>query len=139
MRLKSYLFPSAIAALVLAASFVAGEFAGARQLVRYPEPLKPQPVSESPHGRILHVVVDQDGIYIGDRLVFFDDFHDYLIGYAREMHPDSAVVCGTRSSRFGRVAEALGTIRAVLNITATMETRTFADGTRQEAVEVREP
>jgi hypothetical protein len=87
---------------------------------------------------VLCVVVDNDGFYVGQEFIPFILFGKFLEERGRDLKPDWAVVCGTESSRFGHVLEALDLLRSRMKVKATMEARTIPDGTRRDSIEVRE-
>ncbi len=90
----------------------------------------------APHGRIMYVIVEADGCFLGQQFVPFGEFRGYLNDHAAELAPDYVMVCGTDSSRFGRIVETLDSVRAVFTVPSVMETRTRPDGTRRGPIEV---
>jgi hypothetical protein len=136
--MKKYLLPAFIAVLILGGLFVTGNIHGGKKKpaeVAQPEEIK---IIEVPHGRVFYVVVDNDGIYVGQEFIPFILFGKFLKERGGELKPDYAIVCGTESSRFGRAVEALDSIRANLKIKATIETRAIPDGTRRDPIEIHE-
>ena len=135
--MKKYLLPALVAALILGGVFAVGEIHGRARGVEVAQSDEVKMIA-LPHGRVLYVVVDNDGFYVGQEFVPFILFGKFLKEHAGELKPDYAIVCGTESSRFGRAVEAIDAIRANLKIHYTMETRAMADGTRRGPIEVHE-
>jgi hypothetical protein len=117
--------------LVIAGGAVFGLQIGRKR----PETVDKIEIGMTLHGRVLNVVVEDDGIYIGDEYVPFLLFRDFLIGNAKRLSPDSVIVYGTTTARFGQVVGALDACRAELKIYCTMGTRTIPANTRLKSVE----
>jgi hypothetical protein len=91
-----------------------------------------------PHGRALYLVVDVDGYYVGDEFVPFILLDKYLKEHADELRPDCGFVCGTQSCRYGRVIEAVDSIRAIFRVDSRIITRAIPDGKRHIPIEQHE-
>jgi hypothetical protein len=135
--MKKYLLPGLVAVFVLVGLFATGyvQIGKKRPSGTEESVIK---IVEAPHGRVLCVVVDDDGYYVGEEFIPFVLFRKYLQERGRDLKPDYAIVCGTESSRFGRAVDALDAVRAILKIKATMETTAIRDGTRRDPIEIRE-
>ena len=152
MNIRRYLFPALLSALLLAAVFIAGNLspslvsrkrpvdglAPERTKITMPEMPPDEPKVQIPHARVLCAVVEDDGIYIGEEFVPFLLFHKTLEDHANEWKADCAIVGGTTSSRFGRVTEAIDTVRAVLRVPVMMETMTMPDGARRIPITIHD-
>jgi hypothetical protein len=139
--MKKYLLPAFVAVLILGGVFVAGNIHGRMHKstgVAQTDEIKHREVIEFAHGRVLYVVVDNDGIYVGQEFIPFILFDKFLKEHGGELKPDYAIVYGTESSRFGRAVEAIDSIRANLKIKVTMVTRAVPDGTRRGPIEFHE-
>jgi hypothetical protein len=130
--MKRYMIPAVIALLAIGIFFASGYLGSPRSPAH-----KTELESISlPHGRILYIVVDEDGIYIGKEAIPVLGLRDYLIGHRSMLKPDYAVVCGTTHSRFGNAVQAIDAIRAILKVPYMLETRALPDGTRRPKIEV---
>jgi len=142
-KLKTYLLPGLAAAILLGGFFVVGTYLGDSRGKRSRGASEGEServeVLELPHGRILYVVVGEDGCFLGQELVPFDRLRRYLNDHAAEWGPDYVIVCGTDRSNFGRVVETLDSVRTVFKVPSTMETRTLPEGTRRGPIETTEP
>ena len=133
--MKKYLIPALVAVAILGGLFLSGRIPGTKK--ESAKPAESEVVKIAiPHGRVLCVVVDDDGLYVGREFIPFILFRKFLSERGRSYKADYAFICGTESARFGRAVEALDAIRAVLKINATMETRSMPNGTRRQAVEI---
>ena len=95
-------------------------------------------LAKLPGGRVLYVVVDSDGYYVGDEFVSFLLLDKYLKEHAEELRPDYCIVCGTRSCRYGHVVEALDSLRGDFKVYSTVMPQAVPDGTRYRAIEHHE-
>lgn len=134
-QLKRYLVPSLIVALLLLGLALAG-------YIRPKSDPKKKPVEyevpQLPHGRVLYVVVEEDGIYVGQEFVAFPLFPKFLEEGGRKLKPEYALVLGTEGTRYGRVAEVFNSIKDVLKISASIVTTPTPNGTRRGPIEVHE-
>lgn len=90
-----------------------------------------------PMGRILNVVVEEDGAYIGKEFIPFLLFDKYLKEHRVEFRANYAIVVGTENARYGSAVQVYDMVRSDLRVPSTIETRVLPVGTRREAIEVR--
>lgn len=137
-KLKSYLLPALAAAILLGGFLVVGTYLpdSRGKKGRGVSEEQSMEVLELPHGRILYVVVETDGCFLGREFVSFSDLRRYLNDHAAELLPDYVIVCGTAGSQFGRVVETLDSVRTVFNVPSSMETGTLPEGTRRGPIEI---
>ena len=93
--------------------------------------------SPRPVGRILHVVVEEDGAYIGKEFIPFLIFDRYLSEHRAELRPNYVIVIGTESARYGSAVQVYDLVRSILRVPSTIETRVLPAGTRRPAIEIR--
>jgi hypothetical protein len=134
---KSYLLPACAATLVAGGALTYCSNFSKPAAVPRPKEAQSQ-VLELPHGRVLYVVVEEEGVYVGDDFVTFGDFENFLKGKVRALHPDFAKVGGTETARYGKVIQVYAAVRNVLSISATLETSPFERGFRRGPIEVHE-
>ena len=91
-----------------------------------------------PHGRVLYVVVEKEGVYVGDAMVPITAFEEFLKREGSTLRPNYALVCGTDMARYGDVVKAYGAIRGVFKIPAMIEPVAAVVGTRRGPIEVHE-
>lgn len=89
-------------------------------------------------GRILNVVVEADGAYIGKEFIPFLLFEKYLKEHRREFRASYVIVVGTENAKFGSAVQVYDQVRGILKTPSTIETRVLRVGTRRPAIEVRE-
>jgi len=90
-----------------------------------------------PAGRILNVVVEEDGAYIGKEFIPFLLFEKHLKEHREELRANYVIVGGTENARYGSAVQVYDAVRSVLRVPSTIETRVLPVGTRREAIEVR--
>lgn len=89
-------------------------------------------------GRVLHVVVESDGAYIGEEFIPFLLFETYLNEHRRELRANYVVVVGTENAKFGSAVQVYDQVRGILKVPSTIETRVLPVGSRLPAIEVRD-
>ena len=137
LKPRQYLLPALLAAAILAAVLVAGSW-WLRRAEHVPKHASGWPDPESvslPGGRVLYVVVDTDGYYVGEDFVPFFQLDSFLKRRASQLDPNYGIVCGTQSSRYGHVVEALDAVRANFRIYATIRSEAIPNGMRRGAIE----
>ncbi len=78
---------------------------------------------------------------VGRRLLVREDFvpffqlDSFLKKHACQLDPNYGIVCGTQSSRYGDVVEALDAVRTDFKIYATIRSQAIPDGMRRGAIE----
>lgn len=90
-----------------------------------------------PSGRILNVVVEEDGAYIGKEFMPFLLFEKHLKEHRGDLRASYVIVVGTENARYGSAVRIYDAVRSVLRVPSTIETRVLPVGTRREAIEVR--
>jgi hypothetical protein len=95
-------------------------------------------VMELPHGRVLYVIVEREGVYLGEKFVPFPDFEKFLKDNQATLRPQHARVLGTESATYGNFISVFSTIRNTLKIPATINTAALEPGTRRGPIEVHE-
>jgi hypothetical protein len=84
------------------------------------------------------VIVDQDGVYIGEEASFVTTFDSFFKQHAETLKPDYVIVCGTDLARFGDMIKVYDSVQRAFPNTSTMGTRSFVIGTRFNAIVVHE-
>lgn len=114
MSLRRYIVPTIISASVTAAVFLGAELMvrRSRTSTPKPEPAKTEVCIGYPWNdpnssdlRMMNVVVETTGVFVGEERIAFDAFREYLIQHAQDWRPDHVFVFGTMKSRFGRGVE----------------------------------
>lgn len=95
-------------------------------------------ICEFPHGRVLYVIVEPEGVYIGEERISFENFPDYLKTRKRTLSPDFFIIAGTDTARYGDVVSVFGTLRATFRAGYMLETRSLPLGTRRPRIRVAE-
>ena len=91
-----------------------------------------------PHGRVLYIVIEEDGFYLGKECVPFSELQKYLSDHQFQLKPDYVLICGISGAPFGRAVEALEATRSVFKVPYTVDTITVPEGTRRGPIEVHE-
>jgi len=91
-----------------------------------------------PGGRILYVVVEEKGVYVGDVVVPFDAFDSFLKEEIKIFKPDGAIVYGTDLARYAEVVRVYTSVSKQLPGYATLDTFSHAVGTRRGPIEIHE-
>jgi hypothetical protein len=131
---RKYLLPAAGAALIIVIAFLAGSY---RSRVEAPGEKQPEIVS-LPHGRVLYVVAEKEGAYVGDEFVPYPTFEQFIKDRARFFSPDYVMVLGTAEARYGDVASAFAAVHSATHAPGTIVTRPIPVGTRRPVIAVRE-
>ena len=90
-----------------------------------------------PHGRILNVVIEADGAYIGEEFIPLILLEKYFKEHRADLGANYVIVFGTESARYGSAVQAYDLARSILKLPSTIEPRVLPNGTRLEAIEVR--
>jgi hypothetical protein len=90
-----------------------------------------------PNGRVLNVIVEDDGAYIGKEFIPFILFEKYLKEHRSDLRANYVIVVGTESARYGSAVQVYDLARSILKVPSTIETRVLPNGTRRDAIEVR--
>ncbi len=85
--------------------------------------------------RVLNVLVELDGVYIGEQCIPYEHFRAFLIQHAKRWRPHQVVIHGSIDARFGRSVEVFDTLLR-LNLRPVFDTKAHAPGTRLPAVEI---
>lgn len=135
-RLFPILAPAVVIACFLAVYLLDDRPSEWRE-ARFPDESE-QEIIEFPHGRVLYVIVEPEGVYIGAERISFEGFSDYLKARKRTLSPDFFIIAGTDTARYGDVVNAFITLRAVLRVGYMLETRPLPTGTRRARIRVAE-
>lgn len=87
---------------------------GAPGIVPFPAPTERcegYPWGSGPNDRIMNVVLDDDGAYIGTRRIPYEAFRGFMIKNAQIWRPDRVMISGTQNSRIGHGIEVLDCLR----------------------------
>jgi len=129
-----YLFQLTIAMLVLAGVFVFGGLWLRDEPVRKKERDDSPVIVFFPHGRVLYVVVENDGAYIGEEFIPFLLFDQFIKDHKRTLAPDYFIVIGTSEARYGNAVEVFASLRKIIGVDGTMRTYPAEPGTRRPAI-----
>lgn len=88
-----------------------------------------------PSGRTLNIVVEEDGAYIGEEFIPFLLFDKYLKEHREQLRPRYVIVVGSENAKYGSAVQVFDSVRSILKVPSTIETRTVPVGTRREALE----
>ena len=130
---RRYFVPAIVAATLLTGFIVLMSIGG--KYVK-PFPKEDEDLIELPNGRVMYVVVEEEGAYIGDILIKFSDFGNQIGPYSKALKPDYFIVMGTNEARYGHFAEVYVAIKGALKIPGAVDTRAFDAGTRRPAIAV---
>ncbi|MBK8474771.1 MAG: hypothetical protein IPL39_00265 [Opitutaceae bacterium] len=83
----------------------------------------------------MNVLVELDGVYIGEQRIPYEQFRAFLIQHAKHWRPHHVVIHGPIDARFGRGVEVFDTLRR-LNLRPIFDTIARAPGTRLPALEI---
>lgn len=129
-RLKNYAVPVLLTVLF----FVAGIFYVEDTHKR----VSPAEIVTLPHDRVLYVVCEQEGAYIGEEFVSFPGFEQFVKEHKTDLNPDYVIVAGTPDSRYGDVAAVFTALHRITGSPGTIETQPVPSGTRRPAVAILE-
>ena len=93
--------------------------------------------TQMPSGRILNIVVEEDGAYIGKEFIPFPLFDKYLTEHRAMWRANYVIVGGTEYARYGAAVRVYDAVRNVLRVPSSIETRALPSGTRRDAIEIR--
>jgi hypothetical protein len=93
---------------------------------------------ELPHGRVLYVIVEENGVYVGDDFIDFSLFESFLQSNGHKLQPDYFMVFGTDLARYGKIVQIYACLRNKLGISGTMQTLSVPVSTRRPAIEVHD-
>jgi hypothetical protein len=127
---RKYLVPAVIAALTIAAAIFAGSFWSRAEAPRE----KPPELVSVRHGRVLYVVAEKEGAYVGEEFVPYPMFEKFIKDRARVFAPDYFIVLGTDEARYGDVASAFLALHSATHAPGTIATQTVPIGTRRPVV-----
>lgn len=89
-RLFPILAPAVVIACFLAVYLLDDRPSEWRE-ARFPDESE-QEIIEFPHGRVLYVIVEPEGVYIGEERISFEGFSDYLKARKRTLSPDFFII-----------------------------------------------
>jgi hypothetical protein len=69
------------------------------------------PWGTGPNDRIMNVVLENDGVYVGTRRVPYESFRVFMIKNARLWCPDHVAISGVQDCRIGHGAEVFDAVR----------------------------
>jgi hypothetical protein len=143
MNLKRYLRPACIVALVLGILlFFNGK--SRRDYSSEHTPTQPSLIQEfhrlgpADRDRVLYIVVDEDGAYIGRDRFNVRTFADAFKVTVRDLKPDFIFVCGTDLVRFGDLVAVYDPVQKMYPETSTVGTKSLPVGTRIGPIIVRD-
>ena len=90
------------------------------------------------HRRVLYVVVEEKGVYLGDEFVPFSLFESWLKERRDTLNPDFVKILGADLARYGQVVQVFGSVRKILMVPAIIDTKPVVIGTRRGPIEVYE-
>lgn len=144
MTLRRYLLPAIIASTVLAAAVFFFELSPKDRRTQSPKP-KDQPSEvclgypwndpNSSDLRLMTVVVEDSGAFIGKIRIPYDAFRYFLIHHARDYRPDHVLIVGAIDCPFGRCVEVFDTLWS-LNLYPTLDCHAIPPGTRYPEIEI---
>ena len=85
--------------------------------------------------RAMHVVLENDGAFIGEQCIPYPSFRPFLIKHAKEFRPHHAMIHGTLNCPFGRGVEVYDTLLS-LRIWPIFEPSPASEGIRLPAIEI---
>ena len=89
----------------------------------------------SPYDRMMNIVVENDGAYIGEERVPYECFRLFMIRHARRWRPDYVSLSGPTDGRFGHGVEVFDTLR-LLHLVTIWNGSASPSGTRLPAIEL---
>lgn len=84
-----------------------------------------------PHGKVLYVVVDKDGVYLGEKKFDLAGAKVGIVALLKEQKIPNLIIYGTDLARYGDVIELYGGIDPLLIRWSTFSFRPLAIGTRK--------
>ena len=135
-RAKLYLLPVCFSASFFVALIVMGRSSPNRTLAPRSETSSESEVVALPHGRVLYLIVEESGVFVGDVRVPFSAFESFLLSHRMEFRADFVKVLGADLARYGQAVEVYTTVRNVLKVPATIDTVPVPIGTRRGPIEV---
>ena len=133
-RFRKYVVPALLSALMIFGLLTVGAFYAKEEKKKNPA----EEVVTLPHGRVLYVVCEAHGAYVGEEFVHFPDFDQFIRDRSRVFSPDYLIVMATADSRYGDVAAVFASLHRATNVPGTIETRPVPHGTRRPVIAVRE-
>jgi hypothetical protein len=92
-------------------------------------------IVSGPNGRILNLVIDREGVFLGEICIPREQLVDYLRADRARLAPDYIIVAGTEEAAYGDLPAALAAARSVFpKVDATVETRPLPVGTRRPRI-----
>lgn len=86
----------------------------------------------APHGRVLSIVVEREGAFVGEICIPHRELAGYLQSHRAQLAPDYVIVAGTEEATYGDFATTFTAVRSVFRgVGATTETRSLPVGTRR--------
>ena len=121
---------------ILALALAAGIALSIILLGDFPEIAAPfysnEEIIEMPHGRVLNVVIEPEGIFLGDKCIPPVLFADYIQAHKAELIANYIIVTGTEDARYGDMVTAFVALRHTFKgVGATVETRPLPPGERR--------
>lgn len=93
------------------------------------------PWERGPNDRIMNVVLENDGVFIGTQPIPYENFRVFMIKNAKRWRPDYVRISGTLDCRFGHGIEVLDTLR-LLQLGPILAPFTVKAGTRLPVIEI---
>lgn len=88
--------------------------------------------------RVLYVVVEERGVYLGEEFVHFSVFESWLKERGDSLKPDFVKVLGADLARYGQVVQIYVSVQKILMVPVIIDTKPVVIGTRRGPIEVHE-
>ena len=96
-RAKLYLLPVCFSASFFVALILMGRSSPHRTVAPKSEALSESEVVALPHGRVLYLIMEESGVFVGDVRVPFSAFESLLLSHRTEFRADFVKVVGCGS------------------------------------------
>jgi len=135
-QFRQYLFPALLCLAVFCAFFLLSAVPSSKR-PRKMRDEKPVVVG-FPHGRVLYVVVEEEGAYLGEEFVPIELFENKIEKEYRYKEISYVFLLGTDSARYGSVVTAYTALLKQLDVPTEIFTINVKSGTRRGPIEVYE-
>lgn len=89
----------------------------------------------SPDDRIMNLVLEDDGAYVGTWRIPYESFRVFMIKHAKIWRPDYVIISGTKDCRIGHGVDVFDTLR-LLQLSSWLAPIAVQTGTRLPAIEL---